>query len=101
MADFQGENGVSRVRWPWVVAVIGVLCLLVILYFMIHAANATPGTLSIKTPLIFFIALVVLAGASYTIIYSERKIEIQYVIAFDILVFVVIGFALVISAATR
>jgi hypothetical protein len=97
MAD---ANGVSRARWPWIVGVIGLLCLLVILYFMIHAANA-PGSFSIKTPLIFLIALVVLAGASYTIIYSERKIEIQYVIAFDILVFVVIGFALVISAATR
>ena len=57
--------------------------------------------LSAKTIIAFLVAAAVLVGTSYAIFQRGGQMQVEYVIAFDITVFVVIGFALLISASTR
>ena len=83
----------------WILGIIIALFLIIILCFALRAAGSTPG--SHKTILVFLVAALVLVLATYAIIQKKNKVEIQYIIAFDITIFVIAGFAFIISAAVR
>jgi hypothetical protein len=85
----------------WITGLLVLLFLIAILSVGVRAAHSIPGILGVKTLLVFLGTVLVLVVATYGIIQKKTKVEIQYVIAFDITVFVVLGFALIISAAIR
>lgn len=102
MAD--AENNLSDPRHRkglWITGILLVIFLITILCVAVHAARSTPGLIGVKTLLVFLLTALILVAATYAIIQKKNKVEIQYVIAFDITVFVVIGLALIISAAVH
>jgi hypothetical protein len=104
MTDDQNNvnmNDSHRKKALWITAILVAVVLITILSIAFHTANSSPDLFSIKTLLVFLFTALVLAAATYGIILKKNKVEIQYVIAFDITVFVVIGFALIVSAAVH
>jgi len=87
-------------RWPVIGAV--VLVVAVLLWLGADHLGLKPFSSLGRTMTAFLVALGVLVGSGYTIFeHSSKPTKVEYVIAFDITVFVVIGLALVISASTR
>jgi hypothetical protein len=98
MAD-EDPPGSRRNLWIWLgISLIGLVVLSIILR-LIHGNNSFFRDQQIKTVIAGLIGIAVLVGANDAIIRSTRKIEVQYVIAFDVVIFIVLGLIALISAA--
>lgn len=92
MSDLRGKNG-------WTIA--GAVVLVVFLLWLCSGHLGLPKLpLSTKAIIAFTVAIAVLAATSFAVFSGPRR-EVQYVIAFDITVFLVVGMALLISTAVR
>jgi len=82
-----------------------VIATLVVVIFLIWLSKGHFGMpvfpLSAKSIIAFVVAIAVLAGTWVAIFQRTGKMAVEYVIAFDITVFVVIGLALLVSASVR
>ncbi|CAN5714516.1 hypothetical protein BH10ACI4_BH10ACI4_35490 [soil metagenome] len=94
----------AEVRQPvrllvWAIALPIAVAVLAFVFYLVHHHNALFQDQQIRTLIIGIIGLLMLVAANQAIIRSNRDIEVKFVIAFDVVLFIVLGMVALISAA--
>jgi hypothetical protein len=82
----------------WAIALPVGLAVLALALYLVHHHNPLFQDQQVTTLTIGIIGLLVLVAANNAIIRSNRNLEVKFVIAFDVVLFIVLGLIALISA---